>query len=294
MFRRIVCATDFSEPANTATRYAASVARTYGSALDLVHAWDFATELSSEFAALGPESIAESRRLDEAKLSSVAAALATHGVKATGKLVDGSADRAIVAYGASSGADLIVTGTEGRTGVLHALLGSVAERILRTSDVAVLAVPRATQIAEGAAFAPKQILVPIDLSPSSAEVLRVAVAIAAKTGARVCAVHATSGHVYAGADGEVTGAADADIPKRATAWVGATLGANAGSVVLVVETGPPSDVIAKVASEQKPDLIVMATAGRTGIEHFMIGSVTERTLRTVGVPVLTFRRPPRL
>lgn len=53
-----------------------------------------------------------------------------------------------------------------------------------------------------------------------------------------------------------------------------------------VELGSPADVIVNFAREKGVDLIVMATHGRTGITHLMLGSVTEKTIRNSSVPVL--------
>jgi len=53
-----------------------------------------------------------------------------------------------------------------------------------------------------------------------------------------------------------------------------------------VELGKPSDIIITFAIEQKVDLIVMATHARTGLSHFLIGSVTEDTIRRSTIPVL--------
>ena len=56
--------------------------------------------------------------------------------------MQGIPDREIVRLGKELGADWIVLGTHGRTGLSHLLLGSVAERVVRTSPVPVLTVPR--------------------------------------------------------------------------------------------------------------------------------------------------------
>lgn len=53
-----------------------------------------------------------------------------------------------------------------------------------------------------------------------------------------------------------------------------------------VELGAPTDVIVDFAREKCVNMIVMATHGRTGMAHLMMGSVTERTIRNSTVPVL--------
>lgn len=58
-----------------------------------------------------------------------------------------------------------------------------------------------------------------------------------------------------------------------------------------VRVGNPVDEIITFAADNAVDLIVMATHGRTGLAHMVIGSVTERVVRTSKVPVLTIRHP---
>jgi universal stress protein A len=54
-----------------------------------------------------------------------------------------------------------------------------------------------------------------------------------------------------------------------------------------VIVGPPYRKIVEVAEAEKVDLIVMATHGRTGLSHLVVGSVAERVVRTAPCPVLT-------
>jgi universal stress protein A len=58
-----------------------------------------------------------------------------------------------------------------------------------------------------------------------------------------------------------------------------------------VESGKPADVIIKFAKEKKVDLVVMATHARKGVSHFLIGSVTEDTIRHSAIPVLVVPEP---
>ncbi|MFB6136398.1 MAG: universal stress protein [Halobacteriaceae archaeon] len=60
-------------------------------------------------------------------------------------------------------------------------------------------------------------------------------------------------------------------------------------VVTAVERGAPHEVIREYAEEHGVDLVVMGTHGRTGVDRALLGSVTERVVRTAPVPVLTVR-----
>jgi nucleotide-binding universal stress UspA family protein len=59
--------------------------------------------------------------------------------------------------------------------------------------------------------------------------------------------------------------------------------------VTAVKHGHSVDEILRTIEEYKPDLVVMATHGRTGLKHMVLGSVTEKVVRLSPVPVLTFR-----
>ena len=58
---------------------------------------------------------------------------------------------------------------------------------------------------------------------------------------------------------------------------------------LEVKHGHSVDEILRAIDEFKPDLVVMATHGRTGVRHMLLGSVTEKIVRLSPVPVLTVR-----
>lgn len=57
----------------------------------------------------------------------------------------------------------------------------------------------------------------------------------------------------------------------------------------VLGSGVPHEVIVETAKTRKADLIVMATHGRSGLSHLLMGSVTEKVVRSASCPVLTVR-----
>jgi universal stress protein A len=60
-----------------------------------------------------------------------------------------------------------------------------------------------------------------------------------------------------------------------------------------VTDGNPADAIVRMAEELDVDLIVMATHGRTGVPHIVLGSVAEKVVRHAPCPVLTIRQKAR-
>lgn len=120
--REILVASDFSETSEEAVRVAHAYARALDGRLHVFHVtWPEEQGLTVLFA-----------RLIEALGTSVPVVVASHG---------GDAAEEIVRYAQQHAIDLIVLGTHGRTGFTRALLGSVAERVVRTAPCPVLTVP---------------------------------------------------------------------------------------------------------------------------------------------------------
>jgi universal stress protein A len=65
---------------------------------------------------------------------------------------------------------------------------------------------------------------------------------------------------------------------------------NYSKTELVVDVGDPHDLVVKLARDRKADLIVVATHGRTGIEHLVMGSVAEKVVRYAPCPVFVVRQ----
>jgi nucleotide-binding universal stress UspA family protein len=63
-------------------------------------------------------------------------------------------------------------------------------------------------------------------------------------------------------------------------------------LVPVVRSGSPPEAIKQFTEEEGIDLIVMATHGRTGLRHILMGSVAEKVVRISNIPVLTVKPRP--
>jgi len=139
--KRILTAVDFSEAAQTAARQAEELARALGAELLVLHVLNEPAFVPVEDSGYGPPAITdEYESALGAKLAGIAEALASEGVKVWPKLARGAPHDAIVSTAVSEHVDLIIMGTHGRTGVSHLLLGSVAERVVRLSQVPVMTI----------------------------------------------------------------------------------------------------------------------------------------------------------
>lgn len=142
----------------------------------------------------------------------------------------------------------------------------------------------------------KRILCPVDFSELSAQALGHAVELAGKSGGLVTAVYASSfvapPYFTAGRmqELEVQFQQSQEEARQALGeFVRKSLPAGAGPVEAMVVEATPGDGILATAASSAADLIVMGTRGRTGLERYWMGSVTERVLRLAQIPVLVFR-----
>lgn len=140
MFRNIVVPIDGSAPSDAAVALASKVANEEGASITLVHAVD-----PAKIAAVAaPSSIDPNAAISAAEeaateiLASAAAKVSGSGVNVKTQLLEGDAVEAVLDLATQVGADLIVVGSHGRGGLSRALLGSVAEGILRKSTIPVL------------------------------------------------------------------------------------------------------------------------------------------------------------
>ena len=140
--KRILVATDFSDPAEVAVRYGLDIARSYGASLDIVHVIEslpvfYAPELGVALMDIEGNIEAAARRDLDAAITDEdrqTVKVLTVITKAT------NVASAITEYAKTNGIDLIIVGTHGRGAVSRLLMGSVAERVLRMAPCPVLSV----------------------------------------------------------------------------------------------------------------------------------------------------------
>jgi nucleotide-binding universal stress UspA family protein len=140
--KKVLIPTDFSENASHAVEYGVQLAKQMGAKVLLLHVIPLGTYVSAASSApLPAEAIDALAATARTNLSGQAQKLTkSHGVQVDVLVVDGPAPAAIAELAKAQNADLIVMGTQGRTGLKHALLGSVAEHVVRHSSIPVLTV----------------------------------------------------------------------------------------------------------------------------------------------------------
>jgi nucleotide-binding universal stress UspA family protein len=147
--QRILVPTDFGPGADAALDDAIDLARTFGATIVLMHCYGLPS-----YAYAGPEATITAdyvTALEQAARETLEAAVAKRkdaGVPVAGALYWGAPWEEILRAIRDHQIGLVVMGTHGRRGLAHALLGSVAEKIVRMSPVPVLTVRQTTEPAK--------------------------------------------------------------------------------------------------------------------------------------------------
>jgi len=284
----ILSATDFSETADRAGELARDLARIFEAQFHLLHVIvvfedphleERHRQQLDELVATGDD--ARRRELENG-------AEDQPGIEITPHMARGLAPAEVIVETASNlGSDLIVMGTHGRRGLSHLLLGSVAERVVRTSSVPVLTVRADADIdLEGV----PRILVPHDFSDASVDAVRQATTWATALGAEITLLHVVEPVVYP--EFYSVDVLSDDLMMRLVARSEKALRTAADELLgnveatIKVEVGRAADSILNQADPEHFDLVVMATRGLSALEHVLLGSVAESVLRRCRVPML--------
>ena len=188
--------------------------------------------------------------------------------------------------------DLLILGTHGRSGFERLFLGSVTEKVLRSTRVPVLTIP--PPVREPGSPLYKTILCPLEFSPASIRALEYALSLAKEADARLILLHAiedvlgdagaqTLGHLTVSEDHhqleqEAVTRLRAVVPDEARVW--------ARPEERVVK-GRAHQEILKVVADEHVDLVVMGVQGKGVVNRLVFGSTTHRVIREAGCPVLT-------
>jgi len=208
-----------------------------------------------------------------------------HGVDLTTELREGKPAVQILESVGDLDVDLIVMGTHGRSGLRRLVLGSVAEKVLRTTNVPALLVPPAATV-DGVDVEYREILLPTDGSEGAETAVDWGLKLADSYDGRIHTIYSVDTGRFAG-EGEVigmyealerTGEAALDTVRQQAREAGVDVTATLG-------TGSAARAIRSYSEDPDVDLIVMGPHGRSGVERYLIGSVTESVVRHAEVPV---------
>ncbi len=257
MYRHILAPVDFSPLSGLGLRWANALARCGGAQLTVLYAAPFNPPpyfTSSRIEQLRDSHREEMREAGEQLRRFAASVLGEMAPRTAVEVAQALPVDAILDAVDRAGADLVVMGTHGRSGINRVMLGSVAERVLRQSRVPVLTVrgdvERQPEV--------RNILCPLNGSVAAEQALAVAKGIAACAGAKIRAVHVQEPGGPAPPEG-----------------------------VEVLRGGDAAAEIVATAAEMSCDLLVIGACRRRFHDATVIGTTTARVVRHAPCPVLT-------
>ncbi len=301
-FKHILCPVDFSDTSARALTYATALAAHYDARLTVLHvAPAFHEPLASDVAAYTPTPGSRDHIIAALRWSIEQAGATALDASAVAR--EGRASEVIVHWAAAMDVDLLAMGTHGLGGFHRLCLGSVTEKVVRTATCPVLTVPPSMAGTPGGSVVFKNILCPIDYSPSSLQALAYALELGHQGHGRVTALHAL----------EYTEPEELPEPSvfdpcrkavlddhRRREWLienartrlhAQLVGKSWTSCEIeeVVVFNRAYKEILQRAAASGADLIAMGAQGSGGIELLLYGSNTHHVVRAATCPVLSVR-----
>jgi len=281
--KNILCPVDFFPASLTAYDYALKLAANYAANIHALHvvapiiptAYDFPLNMSEYMGALQKHSRRELTKLGK---NAMQARVPFHS-----EAVVGSIDYEIHKALKRTKADFVVMGTHGRRGLERWILGSEADRMLRSCPVPLLTI-RGEKRTPTVPPAIRRILVATDFSAGTAEALKYAFSFAQECQASITLLHVVDQVTVESSAKSTLPTIDVIrrqleklVPAEARPWC---------EVKTRVEVGVPYTTILEVQKSGKAHLLIMNVHGKGLIDRALLGSTAERVVRGALCPVL--------
>ena len=283
---RVLAAVDFSDWTDPVLKTAAELAHRYDASLTVVYAEMFLPP--PYFTERGIERIADfletQRQAAQEHLQEVVEqTLGKEGIEVETRLVEASPTEGILRAAEPLGADMIVMGTHGRSGLNRLLLGSVAEKVMRQARVPVLTVRGVGEEGSHCEVPFRKILCPVNYTPVAQEALHWAADLARRSGAELV--------LMTSLEEEEAGSEEVIHEHEQRLCAGVPEGVQAHcSIRPAVRRGNAAEQILGMAVEEECDLIVIGAQHRPLLEATIIGTTSVRVMRHAPCPVLTVSR----
>ena len=281
--KNILFATDFSPAANAAAPIAIEIAQRYGAKVYGVHVNrfdDYTAAAPNAWAAMAEAAEKETKE-DAGRLNEQLQCIEHEVV-----LGEGNIWEVVSGLIKEKEIDLVVLGTRGRTGLGRAILGSVAEQILRQSPCPVLTVGPHVNLWSDEYAKMREILYATDLTADCPTAAPYAISLAQENQAHLVLLHviedAKAGDLVDSP--EVVDLKERKLQQLVTEQAGVWC-----DPTYIVEQGPAAEKILDVAKRRHTDLIVMGARPAKGLAtHLNIGTV-HNVVSQATCPVLTVR-----
>lgn len=288
--KKILWASDGSQESQDALKYVEALCDKYGAeviALSVIPDFDFdklhLTEtLKKEFEDLMPGLVeAEEERLNDALKK-----LRQKGIRCEVRVETGVEDETILRVAKEADVELIAMGKRGQSLKDRLLLGSNTNKVIRASRIPVMAVRYHEELHEDF----DKILVTTDLTELAVPAIKFAIALAAKFNSKLYFLNVvTYHHSY---DVVSTTLVDTILEQTSEA-LEKQFDEIAGESQQELDVEKCVNMsmrtwagVVDFAEENEVDLIIMATHGRTGVERFLLGSITEKVIIESPCPVI--------
>lgn len=281
--RNVLIATDFSRQSKDIISSGIDLSRSYGA-----HSLILYVLPRDEFMLAGYEAFAAARDAARRDLLELERELHCKYSTEEGRdydllITEGEPAEAVLECARERKADMIVIGTHGRSGLTKMLLGSVAERIFRHSDIPVLTIgPYAHHTVR---FAPNRIFAPVDFTPASRASASYACQLAREHNAEVLLLH-----VIEHPDSESL--ADVECLKRGVEQSLAELvhgEIEPSRVKVMAQIGRVVPCVLNAASDYKADLMVLGVHTYPGLVNRFRWQLAYDLVRQAACPVLSVR-----
>ena len=297
MFGRMLIPLDGSKTAEDVLPYArrlAADARVAVELLGVVEMAEIAEDIASNQAAYAGALVREAVRNSTEYLEKLAQTF--HG-KVRCNVQQGRPEDIIIAAASADRATLIAMATHGRSGVTRWLLGSVTEKVLRGTVNPLLVVRAPGNSKTDGEAALRSVIVPLDGSDVAETILSPVAALARALDLQVLLirVYGLPLPTYGGDDyyvpdylelkDQIRDEAEGYLNSRANLL----RAQGVAEVSTVVIEGSAADAIIDLARKTPDNLVALSPHGRSGLQRWVLGSVTEKVVRHCQDPVLIVR-----
>jgi len=282
--RPTLVAIDFSPSSLAALDLALLLARKEeGGAIHLLHAVALPTvPLASGDVVLAADLDTRIRAGVDRALRELVTSRRDRGIPIDAAVATGWAPDAILAEAARLHARRIVVGASRPGPLARVLLGSVSDRVARTSPIDVIVVPSGTPPTSRDRI--RNVVCATDFSAPAANALLRALEIVRAHDARLHLVHAWEVAPYVERIPELRASIEVDLSRELEACA-RRHEAPGIPILRHLRRGHPPETIVQLATEVDADLVLVGTTGKRGIDHLLLGSVAERVARTSPAPV---------
>jgi nucleotide-binding universal stress UspA family protein len=282
--RKIIVGVDLSPQSQLAVQTAVDLARRDGAEVVLALADavpqvpDGMSERATAAAKRQISAMAENLAVDRRALAELRERHTGQGATVSQVVVDGYADDQLPKLAREMGADLVIVGSHGRTGLKRVVLGSVAERVARLSECSVLIVR-----GEPPTGGFHRIVVGTDFSVQGKVAIERAITVAARD-ATIRLIHTWQvPYAASGVDASAVALPVGDLVDvwndEGEALVQWTRQRTDLPVTFELCSGAPALALSDAAANAKADLVAVGSHGRRGLRRFVLGSVAEVTAR---------------